>query len=126
MLFRSNGKVVVAGFCWGGGKAFAYAAHRKDLAASFVFYGSPPDQPEISKLHCPVYGFYGEKDARITTTVEQTKKFAENAGKKFEPVIYHGAGHGFMRAGEQPNALPDNAKAHKEAWQRLKDILPRV
>ncbi len=122
----ANGKVVVAGFCWGGGKAFAYAAHRKDLAGSFVFYGSPPDQPEISNLHCPVYGFYGEKDARITTTVDQTKKFAENAGKKYEPIIYHGAGHGFMRAGEQPNALPDNAKARNEAWRRLKEILPKV
>jgi len=24
------------------------------------------------------------------------------AGKKYEPVVYDGAGHGFMRAGEDP------------------------
>ena len=31
-----------AGFCWGGGKSFAFATHRKDLSAAFVFYGPPP------------------------------------------------------------------------------------
>jgi carboxymethylenebutenolidase len=125
-LPASNGKVVVAGFCWGGGMAFSYAAHRKDLSAAFVFYGRPPEQRHISELHCPVYGFYAEKDARITLTVDQTKKFAENAAKKYEPVIYRGAGHGFMRMGEQPGPLADNAKARNEAWRRLKEILPRV
>jgi carboxymethylenebutenolidase len=140
-LPAANGKVVVAGFCWGGGMAFSYAAHRKDLAAAFVFYGRPPQQPQISDLRCPVYGFYGEKDARITTTVDETKKFAENAGKKYETVIYRGAGHGFMRAGEQPSPTPtgskvedeaalerwrDNVKARNEAWQRIKQILPKV
>ncbi|HET6325532.1 MAG TPA: dienelactone hydrolase family protein [Planctomycetaceae bacterium] len=125
-LPAANGKVVVAGFCWGGGMAFSYAAHRKDLSGAFVFYGRPPQQKQISELHCPVYGFYAEKDARITTTVDQTKKFAENAGKKYDTVIYHGAGHGFMRMGEQPGALPDNAKARNEAWQRLKELLPKA
>jgi carboxymethylenebutenolidase len=125
-LPAANGKVVVAGFCWGGGMAFSYAAHRKDLAASLVFYGRPPEQPEISKLHCPVYGFYGEKDARITSTVEQTKKFAEDASKKYDPAVYNGAGHGFMRTGEQPGASPDNAKARTEAWHRVKEILGKV
>ncbi|HEV8001647.1 MAG TPA: dienelactone hydrolase family protein [Planctomycetaceae bacterium] len=125
-LPAANGKVVVAGFCWGGGMAFSYAAHRKDLSAAFVFYGRPPQQRQISELHCPVYGFYGEKDARITATVDQTKTFAANAGKKYEPVIYRGAGHGFMRTGEQPGAVPDNAKARNEAWRRLKELLPKA
>jgi carboxymethylenebutenolidase len=31
--------------------------------------------------------------------------------KTYEPVTYEGAGHGFMRAGEQPGATPANAKA---------------
>jgi carboxymethylenebutenolidase len=125
-LPAANGKVVVAGFCWGGGQAFAYAAHRKELAASLVFYGMPPAQVAIADLHCPVYGFYGEKDARITTTVEQTKKFAEDAGKKYESVVYHGAGHGFMRTGEQPGAAADNAKARDEAWRRVKQVLSKI
>ena len=41
-LPAANGKIAVIGFCWGGGKSFAFAAHRKDLSAAFVFYGTAP------------------------------------------------------------------------------------
>src|SRR5512132_2245893 len=34
-----NGKVVVAGFCWGGGQTFAYATRNKNMKASLSFYG---------------------------------------------------------------------------------------
>ena len=30
----ANGKVAVAGFCWGGRKSFDFATHRKDLGAA--------------------------------------------------------------------------------------------
>ena len=42
-LPASNGKLFVVGFCWGGGQSFGFATNRADLAASFVFYGSPPE-----------------------------------------------------------------------------------
>jgi carboxymethylenebutenolidase len=45
------------------------------------------------------------------------------AGKTFEPVTYDGAGHGFMRAGEAPDASEGNAKARTEAWKRWKTLL---
>ena len=35
-------------------------------------------------------------------TVPDTKTAMAAAGKKYDPVIYDGAGHGFMRAGEDP------------------------
>jgi carboxymethylenebutenolidase len=38
-LPAANGTLAVVGFCWGGGKSFAFATHRHDLAAAFVFYG---------------------------------------------------------------------------------------
>jgi carboxymethylenebutenolidase len=122
----ANGKIVCAGFCWGGGQAFSYATQRKGLAAAFVFYGRSPGQEGIAKLQCPVYGFYAQNDARITATVDQTKKMAENAGKRFDSIVYPGAGHGFMRAGEDPNTTPANARARTEAWQRLREILAKV
>ena len=121
----ANGKVAVAGFCWGGGKSFAFATHRKDLAAAFVFYGSPPDEEAMAKIACPVYGFYAQNDARITATVPETEKLMKQAAKQYNVVIYPGAGHGFMRAGEDPNAKPDNRKAHDEAWKRWKEILAK-
>jgi carboxymethylenebutenolidase len=43
-LPAADGKIAVAGFCWGGGKSFAFAAQRKDLSAAFVFYGPGPDR----------------------------------------------------------------------------------
>lgn len=47
------------------------------------------------------------------------------AGKSYEPVIYQGAGHGFMRAGEAPDATADNRKARDEAWSRWKGLLSK-
>src|SRR5262249_12671196 len=52
-----NGKVVVAGFCWGGSQSFRYATNNKKLKGSFVFYGSGPTSAEdIARIECPVYG----------------------------------------------------------------------
>ena len=121
-LPASNGTVVSVGFCWGGGKSFAFATHRKDLAAAFVFYGPPPS--EFSTITAPVYGFYAGNDARIGATVPATAAGMKAAGKKFEHVMYDGAGHGFMRAGEDPaNTNPANKTARDKAFARLTSLL---
>lgn len=117
-----NGTFVTAGFCWGGGKSFAFAAHRKDLTSAFVFYGPPPS--DFSTITAPVYGFYAGNDNRINATLPATTEGMKAAGKKFEPVTYDGAGHGFMRAGEDPsNTNPANEKARNEAFTRLNTLL---
>jgi len=38
-------------------------------------------------------------------------------------VTYDGAGHGFMRAGEAPDASTANAKARADSWDRWKKLL---
>lgn len=45
------------------------------------------------------------------------------AGKVYEPVTYAGAGHGFMRMGETPDATDANRKARADAWVRWKSLL---
>ena len=46
------------------------------------------------------------------------------AGKTYEPVTYEGAGHGFMRAGEDPgDTNPGNKKAREEGFARLVKLL---
>jgi carboxymethylenebutenolidase len=122
-LPASNGKLAVVGFCWGGSKSFAFATHRKDLSAAFVFYGTGPDAPEIASIHAPVYGFYAGNDARVGATIPATSEAMKAAGKKYEPVTYDGAGHGFMRAGEAPDASPENKKAREEGLKRLTALL---
>ena len=67
------------------------------------------------------------------------------AGKSYDPVTYDGAGHGFMRAGEDPaneaaiqNTGTDadtqkkhdmavaNKKAHDEGWDRWLKLLKGI
>jgi carboxymethylenebutenolidase len=121
-LPAANGKLAVVGFCWGGGKSFQFATERKDLSAAFVFYGTPPS--DLSAITAPVYGFYAGNDARITATVPATKDAMAAAGKKYDAVVYDGAGHGFMRAGEDPaNTNPANTTARTEGLKRLLTLL---
>lgn len=121
-----NGKVAVAGFCWGGGQSFRFATNNKDVKAAFVFYGPPPAPDAMAKINCPVYGFYGGNDARITATVPKASEDMKSAGKTYEPVTYEGAGHGFMRGGEEPNGRETDKKAHDEAWKRWKELLGKI
>lgn len=122
-----NGKVVVSGFCWGGSQTFRYATHSKDIKAAFVFYGSgPDDEAAIAKIAAPVHGFYGGNDARVNTTIPKSTELMKKTGKTFEPVIYDGAGHGFMRSGEDPAGSTENKKAREEAWARWKEILKKI
>ncbi len=119
-----NGKLVVAGFCWGGGQSFRFATQRKDLKAAFVFYGSfAHTQDDLARISCPVYAFYAANDARINATIPQTGELMKRLDKKFEPVTYEGAGHGFMRSGEDPASTPPNRQARDAAWQRWKERL---
>jgi carboxymethylenebutenolidase len=124
-LPASSGTLSVVGFCWGGGQSFRFATNRTDLAAAFVFYGPPPGKDAISRIKAPVYGFYAGNDARIDSTLPETRDQMKAAGKTYEPVTYEGAGHGFMRAGEAPDATEANRKARSEAWARWRTLLER-
>jgi carboxymethylenebutenolidase len=117
----------VAGFCWGGGQAFRFATNNKDIKASFVFYGAfPHTQEQLERINCPVYGFYGENDERINSTIPKSVEMMKKAGKTFEPVKYDGAGHGFMRAGEDPEGSAANKKARQNGWKRWLGLLKKV
>jgi len=147
-LPAANGKVAVGGFCWGGSQTFRFATNRPSLKAAFAFYGSAPatgqppaqvtDKEALKRISAPVYGFYAENDARIDATLPATTDAMKELGKKYDPVIYAGAGHGFMRAGEAPEptakgdkdadekaltAYKANKKAREDAWARWKTLL---
>jgi carboxymethylenebutenolidase len=126
-LPAANGKLYVAGFCWGGSGSFLFATHRKDLSAAFVFYGTEPkDTSLLQNINAPVYGFYAGNDARVSATVPQTVIDMKAAGKTYEPVTYDGAGHGFMRAGEAPDASAANEAARAAGFRRMVGLLGGV
>ncbi|HEY8388654.1 MAG TPA: dienelactone hydrolase family protein [Parasegetibacter sp.] len=126
-LPAANGKLAVAGFCWGGSQTFNIATTNKDIQGAFVFYGTgPTDAEAIANIEAPVYGFYGGNDNRVNASIPVSDSLMTAAGKKFEPVIYEGAGHGFMRAGQLPAASAENKKARDEAYVRLIRLLKQL
>jgi carboxymethylenebutenolidase len=125
----ANGTLAICGFCWGGGWAFDYASMNPKLKAAYSFYGVAVDNAaDAAKIACPVYGFYGENDARVDSTIPKAEELMKAATKKYEPVIYKGAGHGFMRSGEpnNPNMREGDRNAREEAWERWKKLLAEL
>jgi len=125
-LNASNGKVVVGGFCWGGAKTFLYSVHNPNIQAGLSFYGTPAKAEDMPKIKAPIFGFYAENDARINKDLPAATDAMKAAGKFYEPITYAGAGHGFMRAGEDPAGSPENKKARADAWVRIKAILAKL
>lgn len=125
-LDACNGKVAVGGFCWGGAKTFLYAVHNPGIQAGLVFYGSAAKAEDMAKIQAPIHGFYGSNDARINAGIPAAAEGMKAAGKFYEPVTYEGAGHGFMRAGEDPAGSAENKQAREAAWKRLKAILAKL
>ena len=123
----ASGSLAVSGFCWGGARTFEYAAANPKLKAAYSFYGTAVENAEdAAKIVCPVYGFYAENDARVNATIAKAEELMKAAGKKYEPVTYKGAGHGFMRDGDSPEGKPENKKARDDAWARWKTLLKQL
>lgn len=118
----SNGTTAVVGFCWGGSQTFRFATNSSDIAAAFVFYGSPPESG-YGNITAPVYGFYGENDERINATIPETEEIMAAQGNLYEYEIYEGAGHAYMRSGDDPEGSTDNKAARDASWVRLNTIL---
>lgn len=118
----SNGKVVVAGYCWGGSQTFRFATNNPNIKAGFVFYGSgpaaadgTPNKEALAKIKAPVHGFYAGNDARINATLPKTSEAMAELKKTFDPVTYEGSGHGFMRAGDAPEPVAPQPKGDAAA-----------
>ena len=113
-LPAANGKSATIGFCWGGGQSFAYAAAQPALNAAVVYYGVSPDAPALAKIQAPVLGLYGGDDARVDATIPPAEAEMKKLGKTYEPHLYEGAGHGFLRGQSERNGA--NLKAAQAAW----------
>lgn len=118
-----NGTIAVVGFCWGGSQSFRFATNaNSEIDAAFVFYGTGPGEAdEYQRIDVPVYGFYGGNDNRVNSTIEASEAAMKEFGKTYEYEIYEGAGHAFMRSGDNPELEADNAnkKARDASWKRL-------
>ncbi len=117
----ANGKLGTIGFCWGGGRSFSYAASSDPPQAAVVFYGVSPDSAALLGVRAPVLGHYGGDDARVNATIGPAKAALSRLGRFYEPHVYDGAGHGFLRA--QSLREGANLRATQQAWPRTVDFL---
>jgi carboxymethylenebutenolidase len=115
-LPRANGKSATVGYCFGGGQSFAMAIEEPGLSAAVVYYGQPPAVDALTNVKAPVLGLYGglKEDARIGATIAPTEAKMKELGKVYDPHVFEGAQHGFLRA--QTGASGANMKATQQAW----------
>jgi carboxymethylenebutenolidase len=105
------------GFCWGGGTSINTAIANPDVDAAVIFYGRNPDPiDDVAKLTCPVIGFYGEADERLTAGAPLLAEAMQRNGKSFEYKVYPGAQHAFFN--ERKGDRHDRAAA-ADAWERM-------
>lgn len=122
-LPAANGKTATVGYCWGGSTSFMYATKQAGLNAAVVYYGGSPDLATLASIKAPVLGLYGENDARVNATIDPAKAEMAKLKKVFEPHIYPGAGHGFLRAQSGQNGA--NLKATEQAWPAMLAFLKK-
>jgi carboxymethylenebutenolidase len=115
----SSRKTATIGFCWGGGTSFLYALHQPELNAAVSYYGPMPgDESGYADVHpkAPILGLYAGNDNRVDAGIPLAKTELAKLHATYDPHVFDGAGHGFLRGqGGSPNA-PGNMKATEEAW----------
>jgi len=141
-LPQANGKSASVGFCFGGNQSFLMAVEEPSLNAAVVYYGTAPAAPAapaapgaapapgggrgpagpfvvaetVASIKAPVLGLYGglTEDARIGNSIAPTEAKMKQLGKAYEPHVFEGAAHGFLRAQTGNNGA--NMKATQQAW----------
>jgi carboxymethylenebutenolidase len=115
-LPAARSEVGIVGYCWGGSTTFRMATEWPELKAAVVYYGGSPATESLAAIQAPVLGHYGGDDARVNATIPDAQAEMERLGKFYEPNIYDGAGHGFLR--QQTGREGANMAATRAAWPR--------
>ncbi|MFC5651614.1 dienelactone hydrolase family protein [Paenibacillus solisilvae] len=114
--------VASVGFCMGGGLSGILAGKDSSLKGAVIFYGSGPSAELIPEIQCPMLGFYGELDKRITDEVPALGEALFQAGKQFDYHIYVNAPHAFFND-TRPSFQVDAAR---DAYARTLTFLQHV
>jgi carboxymethylenebutenolidase len=116
-------RIVVMGFCYGGGKALAYALARPDVpAGTAVFYGDlSDDAAALARLEGPVLGVFGRDDTLVTPAeVDAFERALRQAGVDHVLLRFDDVGHAFVTSADGIATDPTQAAAWGAwtAWLR--------
>ncbi|WP_102346398.1 dienelactone hydrolase family protein [Bacillus sp. Marseille-P3661] len=111
------------GYCMGGALSALLACHDSQLKGAVIFYGNAPSQEELAKINCPVYGFYGELDKRITDQVPVLSDHMKQQGKDFSYKIYKDTHHAFFNDTRSSYNIIAARDAYQTALQFFNDVL---
>jgi carboxymethylenebutenolidase len=107
-------RIMVMGFCYGGGTSLLYSLHNPEIVATGIFYGNVGvDTTELTKLPGPVLGIFGEDDTSIS--LEEVKTFEAGLAQASIPnqiTIYQSKGHAFVKSVEEIERDP----VQQQAW----------
>jgi carboxymethylenebutenolidase len=114
----TNGKVGVAGFCFGGAITNLMAVKQPWLSCAVPFYGGWPSAEEAAQLEVPLQIHLAGLDDRVNAGWPAYQAALDAAGKAYEVYIYKGVNHGFHN---DTTPRYDEAAA-KLAWSRTLDF----
>lgn len=114
-------RVGSTGYCMGGALSALLACADPELAAAVIYYGAPAPADRLPAIRCPLYGFYGGDDPRITDQVPGFAAALAGAGKEFAYQVYPGAPHAFFN----DSRASYRVDAARDAWARTLGFFAR-
>ena len=110
--------VGITGFCLGGDIVWQAATLSSNLDAAVPFYGRLRTLEDAPKITAAVYAAYGENDARVNATIEDTTTALNAAGTTWDSKIYADSPHAFMNhtRDDRYSAAAPEAWADALAW----------
>lgn len=91
----STGKVGCMGFCWGGSMSGQLSFRAAALDAAVIYYGGPPADEDVAKIHVPLMMHYAGLDERINARIPAFTDALKSHQKDYTMFIYEGANHAF-------------------------------
>jgi carboxymethylenebutenolidase len=111
---RSNGRVGIVGFCFGGGISNQMAVRMPDLGAAVPFYGRGAAPADVPKIQAPLLLHFAENDRGVNASWPPYEEALKANNKRYTAHTYPGTQHGFHN-----DTTPRyNEEAAKLAWQR--------
>ncbi|MBO1268695.1 dienelactone hydrolase family protein [Arthrobacter cavernae] len=93
--FVDQGRIVMNGYCFGGGITWQAATEISGLKATAAFYGPAPDLNKVPNIKPAVFGVYAELDQRITGAMPALRDALAATNVRHQLTVYPGVDHAF-------------------------------